>query len=99
VKADLVVGPSAAVRAGDQSAASSACRADRRVGVKMGAGRRARLAQFGTLIGNSGEPQASSGTSKTLMNLVFSETLNDIKAAKMASQALDEGSIPFTRSK
>ncbi len=32
------------------------------------------------------------------MNLVYSENLNDIKAAKMAFQAYDEGSIPFTRS-
>jgi hypothetical protein len=43
--------------------------------------------------------QESSGTSKTLMNLVYSENLNDVKAAKMAFQAYDEGSIPFTRSK
>jgi hypothetical protein len=43
--------------------------------------------------------QESAETSKTLMNLKYFENLNDIKGAKMASQAHDEGSIPFTRSK
>jgi hypothetical protein len=50
-------------------------------------------------LGIPANTQESSGTSKTLMNLIHSESLNDVKAAKMASQALDEGSIPFTRSK
>ncbi|MGH7075760.1 MAG: hypothetical protein ACREFD_16410 [Stellaceae bacterium] len=41
----------------------------------------------------------SPGTSKTLMKNVKMEKQNDFKRPKLASQAYDEGSIPFTRSK
>jgi hypothetical protein len=44
---------------------------------------------------NTGE---SPGTSKTLARNDVPEKLNDIKGPKTASQAYDEGSIPFTRS-
>jgi len=46
-------------------------------------------------LANTGE---SLGTSKTLTNTDLSKKLNDIKGPKTASQAYDEGSIPFTRS-
>jgi hypothetical protein len=49
-------------------------------------------------LGIPGNILESSGTPKTLKNLHKSETFNDIKALGMASQAYDEGSIPFTRS-
>jgi protein SCO1/2 len=49
-------------------------------------------------LGIPGNILESSGTPKTLKNLYKSETFNDIKALGMASQAYDEGSIPFTRS-
>jgi len=40
----------------------------------------------------------SARTSKTLTNRDVSEKKNDFKGLKSASQAYDEGSIPFTRS-
>jgi len=48
--------------------------------------------------GNAGNFPESPGTSKILTSFWFPENANDIKGRNVASQAYDEGSIPFTRS-
>jgi len=48
-------------------------------------------------LGISANIQESTGMSKTLIKTDFSEEPNGIKRLKTASQAYDEGSIPFTR--
>jgi hypothetical protein len=53
------------------------------------------LAHGTRISGNFGE---SPRTPKTLIKKGDSEKTNDIKGPKSASQAYDEGSIPFTRS-
>jgi hypothetical protein len=49
-------------------------------------------------LGIPANSQESPGTSKTLTNLNYLGNINDINGPKLASQAYDEGSIPFTRS-
>jgi hypothetical protein len=49
--------------------------------------------------GISANRAESPGTLKTLIKNDYFENTNDINAPKTASQAYDEGSIPFTRSK
>ena len=46
----------------------------------------------------SGKIGESWRTSKTLIQKDESKNVNDVKGPKSASQAYDEGSIPFTRS-
>jgi hypothetical protein len=48
--------------------------------------------------GNPGNCPEPPGNSKILKSFWFSENGRDIKGRKIASQAYDEGSIPFTRS-
>jgi hypothetical protein len=56
------------------------------------------VAQFGTLVRNSGEPAGSGMNTQDTEKLRKSEILKDINTLGRASQASDEGSIPFTRS-
>ena|SRR6266568_1930282 len=49
-------------------------------------------------LGKPGNLRESARSMKTLKTIAFMEKRNDIKERKTASQAYDEGSIPFTRS-
>src|SRR5260370_41697198 len=48
-------------------------------------------------LGKPGNLRESARSMKTLKTIAFMEKRNDIKERKTASQAYDEGSIPFTR--